>query len=118
MHLVTYYVALRTGVNYTPTDYIEKAGALLQLYMDIMNTPDSVSKMVKGHADEVHSEITVKLEHTGGSEWELILEAAVDVQGEHSPLGKLDKSKLSAAIKAHDLNEWPLMRVEKKVAAV
>lgn len=119
----SFFIALRTGQNYAPDKYQEKAGMLLNMALELFNTKERVAEFARGKVSSVHTEMEVSLEQynlynpsdweaTQG-EWELILKAVIDVEGT-GRLG-IDKSKLSQFLRAHPNNEWgTALRIEKK----
>ena len=116
----SYYIGVHTGQNYSPTEYTEKAGILLNLVMGVLNSEENMQQVVRGVAKVAHSEIEVCLEQydagdwqPGEGGWELLLKAVVDLEG----TGKLEivKGKLSSLLRAHELNEWgQSLKIEKK----
>lgn len=117
----SYYIGVHTGQNYSPAEYKAKAGTLLNLVMDVLNSKEKMKQIVRGAAAVAHTEMEVCLEqydagddwHAGEGGWELVLKAVVDLEG----AGKLEiaKGKLSSLIRGHESNEWgQSLKIEKK----
>lgn len=116
----SYYVGVHTGQNYSPKDYYEKAGILLNMGLDVLNSEERMAAIVRGTAETVHTEAEVCLEQydaddwrPGEGGWELVLKAVIDLEG--STKLQLDKGKMSTMLRAHESNEWgPSLKIEKK----
>jgi hypothetical protein len=116
----SYYIGVHTGQNYNPEMYTEKAGILLNLVMDVLNSEEKMREVVRGVPVVAHTEAEVCLEQydagnwqPGEGGWELVLKAVVDLEG----TGKLEiaKGKLSNFLRSHEANEWgQSLKIEKK----
>ena len=108
---MSYYLVVHTGANYATEEYAAKAGTLLNIAQDVFNTEASMEALVRGAVESVHSEIEICMEDET-DEPELVLKAVIDLEGS----GKLEilKTKLSAVLRGHALNEWGNMKIEKK----
>jgi hypothetical protein len=118
----SFYVGVHTGQNYNPAEYTEKAGVLLNLAMDVLNSEEHMTTIVKGTLEKSHTEAEVCLEQYDKeyekeqydeSGWELVLKAVIDLEGPNKL--QLDKGKLSNLLRTHEGNEWgQSLKIEKK----
>jgi|Transcript_27528 hypothetical protein len=116
----SYYVGVHTGQNFSPQDYTEKAGILLNIVLDVLNSEEHIAAIVRGTAATVHTELEVSLEQYDASDWqpgeggwELVLKAVIDLEG--TGRLQLDKGKLSNMLRSHEANEWgQSLKIEKK----
>ena len=109
---MSFYLALHTGIDYTPEDYHEAAGTLLNLLSSILSDREAIKVLTHNSVlTHTKSDIEVSLE-----EGELVAKAVVDMQGD--PKVKLDKAKFTKMAKGHrDADRWPAMKIVKKAVA-
>lgn len=111
--LSSYYVAVHTGVDYTPDTYDEAAGTLVNTLTTLFADLKTLQSLAGTAVTSASTEIEVSLEEGGGGR-ELVGKAVVDLMAAEKL--KFDKSRLSKLIKATpEADLWPSMKIAKKL---
>ena len=111
--LSSFFLEIRTGVDYPPADYDAAAGRLAHMMVTVLSDAQTLNTLTHdAPRDACRTELEVSLEPCLAGR-ELVGKAVVDL---HAPekVG-LDKSKLSKLLKARpEADEWPKMKIAKK----
>ena len=115
--LSSYLIAVHAGVDYDGESYDAAAGRMLHVLTQVLTSADTLADLTgNGKLLGCHAEVEICLDDAGAGR-ELIGKAVVDLTGEEKV--KLDKGKLTRALKAcTEAEEWPLMKINKKVVEV
>ena len=115
-NLSTYYVSIRTGVDYPLDSYAPAAGSLIALLTRILSSRDTVATLTgESTPERVTSEIEACLESDSGleSDRELVAKAVIDILSPEKV--KFDKQKFSRLVKGSpEAAAWPLMKIAKR----
>ena len=109
--LSSYFIELRTGVDYAADTYEPAATRLAQLLVSLADPPtlDTLTH------DKPRDDYSLEVECSMESE-ELVCKAVLDITAPEKVA--LDKSKLSKLLKARpEAEEWPKLKVLKKNVA-
>ncbi|MAH41496.1 MAG: hypothetical protein CMO41_04535 [Verrucomicrobiales bacterium] len=113
--LSSYYIELRTGVDYDRDTYDAAAGRMTFMCAAILSDRQALASLThNAQREDCHSEIEVGLDVAQDGSRELVAKAIVDIVAPQAV--KFDKSKLTKLLKARpECDEWKAMKIYKKM---
>ncbi len=112
--LSTYYLELRTGMDYTALEYDKAAGRLVNMITAILSNSEHITALVHtAERTSCNSEIEVMLDTAENGTRELVAKVVVDVEAEVAV--RFDKGKWTKLLKARpESDEWPNPKIIKR----
>ena len=110
----SYWIEIRTGVDYSLEAYDEAAGQMVCLLSSILSNRDLISRLTNDDCiTSMESEVEVSLAPSASGDRELVGKAVLDMFAPKKL--KLDKPMLSKLVRAQkEADLWPNLKVLKK----
>lgn len=103
----SFWVAVATQESYSPEEYTQAAGNLVNLFEQVLNDPAKIALITK---NVPISRFNTELEVSHNCVEGLVGKCVIDIESEQKVA--LDKPKLSTMFKS--MSTWPDMKIEKR----